>query len=168
MAGACFILAKLYFNGISTILLSLDSVIGAIVDSDSNLVFWDHATSHIFFTQNSLIILVMGILFPLLLCNAYIVNWGFLPIHLFPQQPSCAIILSWKGLFLSFLSRQKHEYNYCAMYGICGAREDGKALNCPNYVLATEVVLSYHFMWMKIDWVCQLMFSEIYFKSISF
>lgn len=31
-----------------------------------------------------------------------------------------------------------HEENYCAMYGICGAREDGKALNCPDYVPATE------------------------------
>ncbi|MCO5604732.1 hypothetical protein L7F22_058902 [Adiantum nelumboides] len=31
-----------------------------------------------------------------------------------------------------------HEENYCAMYGVCGSREDGKALNCPAYVSATE------------------------------
>eukprot|EP00250_Pteridium_aquilinum_P011541 c20139_g1_i1 orf=465-4397(-) len=31
-----------------------------------------------------------------------------------------------------------HEENYCAMYGVCGAREDGKALNCPDNVPATE------------------------------
>lgn len=31
-----------------------------------------------------------------------------------------------------------HEENYCAMYGVCGAREDGKALNCQDYAPATE------------------------------
>lgn len=35
-------------------------------------------------------------------------------------------------------SVSSHDENYCAMYGICGAREDGKALNCPAYVPATE------------------------------
>ncbi|KAK1406674.1 hypothetical protein QVD17_42191 [Tagetes erecta] len=28
-------------------------------------------------------------------------------------------------------SREKHGENYCAMYDICGARSDGKVLNCP-------------------------------------
>ncbi|KAH7388448.1 hypothetical protein KP509_16G076200 [Ceratopteris richardii] len=31
-----------------------------------------------------------------------------------------------------------HEENYCAMYGVCGSREDGKALNCPDNVPAIE------------------------------
>ncbi|KAF9683241.1 hypothetical protein SADUNF_Sadunf05G0192200 [Salix dunnii] len=29
------------------------------------------------------------------------------------------------------VSRERHSEEYCAMYGICGAREDGKVLNCP-------------------------------------
>ncbi|KAJ6931710.1 NPC intracellular cholesterol transporter 1-like [Populus alba x Populus x berolinensis] len=29
------------------------------------------------------------------------------------------------------VSRERHSEEYCAMYDICGAREDGKVLNCP-------------------------------------
>jgi hypothetical protein len=29
------------------------------------------------------------------------------------------------------LFRKKHSEDYCAMYGICGKRKDGKVLNCP-------------------------------------
>ena len=146
---------------------SLHSVIGAIVDSYSNLVLKSYSIPHFLHTKfinhsghgNTVVPIVMQCIYSQLrICCVGV--WGVLPIRSFPQQPSCTTILSWKGLFLSFLSRQKHEYNYCAMYGICGAREDGKALNCPNYVLATEVVLSVHLMWIKIDWMCQLLFSE--------
>ena len=29
------------------------------------------------------------------------------------------------------ICRERHSEEYCAMYDICGAREDGKVLNCP-------------------------------------
>lgn len=29
------------------------------------------------------------------------------------------------------LFRERHSEDYCAMYGICGKRTDGKVLNCP-------------------------------------
>eukprot|EP00850_Spirogloea_muscicola_P011841 SM000075S21930 [mRNA] locus=s75:132909:143830:+ [translate_table: standard] len=32
-----------------------------------------------------------------------------------------------------------HRRGHCAMYGICGKREDGKVLNCPRYTPAKEV-----------------------------
>ena len=28
-------------------------------------------------------------------------------------------------------ARERHSEEYCAMYDICGARSDGKVLNCP-------------------------------------
>ncbi|KAI8028562.1 NPC intracellular cholesterol transporter 1 [Camellia lanceoleosa] len=33
--------------------------------------------------------------------------------------------------FLSIFSGERHSEEYCAMYDICGARTDGKVLNCP-------------------------------------
>jgi len=36
-----------------------------------------------------------------------------------------------KKLCCDLLGSAKHEKEYCAMYDICGARSDGKVLNCP-------------------------------------
>ncbi|XP_057974422.1 uncharacterized protein LOC131162209 isoform X2 [Malania oleifera] len=34
-------------------------------------------------------------------------------------------------LMSNVTSRERHSVEYCAMYGICGARSDGKVVNCP-------------------------------------
>uniref|UniRef100_A0A7N0U220 SSD domain-containing protein n=2 Tax=Kalanchoe fedtschenkoi TaxID=63787 RepID=A0A7N0U220_KALFE len=39
---------------------------------------------------------------------------------------------------LSGGSGEKHSEEYCAMYGICGRRSDGKALNCPQSVQSVK------------------------------
>lgn len=37
----------------------------------------------------------------------------------------------------------KHAKGYCAMYDICGEREDGKVLNCPYGTPAVKVYVTY-------------------------
>lgn len=42
-----------------------------------------------------------------------------------------------KQLFSDF--RERHSEEYCTMYDICGARSDGKVLNCPVGTPAVKV-----------------------------
>lgn len=52
----------------------------------------------------------------------------------------CMVVMAHFALFRSraeivvnhmHLFRERHSEEYCAMYDICGARSDGKVLNCP-------------------------------------
>lgn len=44
---------------------------------------------------------------------------------------------------------------YCAMYDICGARTDGKVLNCPYNIPAVKVRVTFHLLLLAdliFDW----------------
>lgn len=49
------------------------------------------------------------------------------------------------GLLLKMFTvgSAKHAKGYCAMYDICGEREDGKVLNCPYGTPAVTVDVAY-------------------------
>ena len=40
----------------------------------------------------------------------------------------------------------KKSAGYCAMYDICGARTDGKVLNCPFNIPAVKVRVTFHLL----------------------
>ena len=48
-------------------------------------------------------------------------------------------------LFVGYGVEAKQSAGYCAMYDICGARSDGKVLNCPFNIPSVKVSVFFFF-----------------------
>ncbi|XP_074592588.1 uncharacterized protein LOC141848455 [Curcuma longa] len=62
-------------------------------------------------------------------------RWGFL----FLLSSSIQVtLIFFSGNLQPSYAQERYAEGYCSMYGICGQRSDGKALNCPNYTRSVK------------------------------
>lgn len=61
------------------------------------------------------------------------------------------------NFFSPLFFRERHSEEYCAMYDICGARSDGKVLNCPYGSPSVKVrELDHHFFFFLVGFLTGL------------